>query len=85
MYITNTYAHVYPLQSMVKDAMKQFMKDHYNDISKASCGTTGCGLIILKNGDEHCFMSEYTYSNWFRGRKYILNGKRYISDFQLFN
>lgn len=80
----NIYAHVYPLQLMVKDAFKQFMKDHYDDISKTSYGTTGHGLVILKNGDEHCFMSEYTYSNWCRGQKYILNGKRYISGIQVF-
>ena len=80
-----TYAHVYPLQLMVKDALNQYAKDHHSKISKVSYGITGYGLVILKNGEEHCFMSDYTYSNWCRGRKYILNGKRYIGGFQLFN
>lgn len=73
------YAHVYYTESRAKNEMVTWL-DQRDDVIKV---VKSRGYAICRNGDTHWFMSENTYMQWYRGRTYILEGKKYHSDYPL--
>ena len=78
-----TYAHIYKNMRIAENEFHDFLDLHEEEIAKTN---RRCHHIaILKNGDEHHFMSDVIYDHWCRGRTYMIGDVLYRSGFPFKN
>ena len=78
-----TYAHIYKNMRIAEVQFHDFLDLHEDEIAKTKMGCPH--TAILKNGDEHHFMSGIVYDQWCRGRTYMIGDVLYRSGFPFKN
>lgn len=74
----NIYCHTVPYIRWAAVFFKDFCDDNKNVIVKTE-RKGGIMAAVLANGEEHYFMSDFSYNNWCKGRTYILENELYHS------
>ena len=76
------HAHIYDYMSTAKVEFRDFLYEHEHEIKKAMWLSGDC-IAILKNGDEHHFLTEAIYYRWSRGRAYMIDNKLFHSGYPI--
>ena len=77
------YAHIFEYMSNAHYYACRFIDEHRNEIEKTKRTLTF--IVILKNGDEHHFLSRAVYDEWRLGRTYMIDDTLYRSGFPFKN
>ena len=71
------YAHIYEYMQNAHYYACRFVDEHRHEIEKIKRPSRF--IILLKNGDEHHFMSWAIYERWCMGRTYMIGDDLYHS------
>ena len=74
------YVHLYVWFKDAVDGRQEYVNKNKEDIKTIN---TVKSSVICKNGDVHYFLSRHMYSEWCKGRTYILDGELYHSDYKV--
>ena len=77
------YAHVFILMISAEEEFKNFIDNHNDEIERIK--RNGHFIVIMKNGDEHHFMSDAIYGRWCMGRTYMRFDTLYRSNLPITN
>lgn len=75
------YAHIYEYMRNANYFAYRFIDDHRDEIEKIKRPSRY--VVILKNGDEHHFLSRAVYDVWSMGRTYMIGDVLYRSGLRL--
>ena len=73
------HAHIFENMQRAHYYAYHFIDEHRHKIEKTK--RTLIYIIILKNGDEHHFLSRAVYDKWSMGRNYMIDDTLYRSGF----
>ena len=71
------YAHIFEYMRNAEYYAYRFIDDHHDEIEKIKRPSRF--IILLKNGDEHHFLSWAIYDRWCMGRTYMIGDDLYHS------
>lgn len=77
------YAHIYEYMRDADYFAYRFIDDRHDEIEKIKRPSRY--IVILKNGDEHHFLSRAVYDRWSMGRTYMIGDVLYRSGFPFKN
>lgn len=77
------YAHVSMLMTTAYVVSKNFIDNHSDEVKRIK--RNGHFIVIMKNGDEHHFLSDVIYDRWCIGRTYMIGDVLYRSGFPFKN
>lgn len=77
------YAHIYEYMRDANYFAYRFIDDRHDEIEKIK--RPSGYIVILKNGDEHHFLSRAEYYRWRKGRTYMIDDVLYRSGFPFKN
>ncbi len=63
------YAHVSMFMTIAEAEARNFIDNHNDEIERIKRSVHF--IVIMKNGDEHHFLSDATYDRWCMGRTYM--------------
>lgn len=76
--MSRTIAHVFQTMREAVAEYDDFCDAHNDEIVKVFRDNSTL-IVMLKNGEEHYFMSDSLYSNWCLGRTYLWGEELYHS------
>ena len=77
------YAHVSMFMTIAEAEIRNFIDNHNDEIERIK--KSGYFIVVMKNGDEHHFLSDAIYGRWCMGRTYMRGDTLYHSGFPFKN